>query len=111
MPRKLNKFFWRITIKVLSAMQKKHFVIGTFRNDAQVEEFNNQNQGKGKGYKLDLSEVESIKQLSYYQALQADKFLPDDYFKDKLVFVGVRSLTATLPDRQSADHYPTPLTR
>ncbi len=55
--------------------------------------------------------TESIKQLSYYQALQADKFLPDDYFKDKLVFVGVRSLTATLPDRQSADHYPTPLTR
>lgn len=53
----------------------------------------------------------AIKQASYYQALNAEQLLPENFFKNKIVFVGVRSLTAVLPDRQSADHYPTPLTR
>lgn len=55
--------------------------------------------------------TQAITQASYYQALDAENSLPKDFFKDKIVFVGVRSLTAALPDRQSTDHYPTPLTR
>lgn len=53
----------------------------------------------------------SIQQVSYYQALDAANSLPENFFQNKVVFVGVRSLTASLPDRQGADHYPTPLTR
>jgi len=55
--------------------------------------------------------LNAIKQVSYHQALNADTDLPDDIFNNKIVFVGVTSISASLPDRQHTDHYATPLTR
>ena len=53
----------------------------------------------------------SIKTISYYQALNPSSFLPKNYFKDKLVFIGffIRN-TADLTDARP-DHYPTPFVR
>ncbi|MGB5325037.1 MAG: adenylate/guanylate cyclase domain-containing protein [Pseudomonadales bacterium] len=53
----------------------------------------------------------AIKQVSYSQALNAATDLPPGLFKDKLVLVGVTSISASLPDRQHTDHYATPLSR
>lgn len=57
------------------------------------------------------SPLNSIRQVSFYQALNADTDLPNDTFKNKLVFIGVTSTSVALPDRHHADHYPTPLSR
>lgn len=53
----------------------------------------------------------SIKKVSYYQALTPSSFFPENYFKNKLVFVGffirnTADLTSARPD-----HYPTPYVR
>lgn len=48
-----------------------------------------------------------IRTVSYYQALEAERLLPADIFRDKTVFVG-RSLQATVASDQ-ADYFPTPL--
>ena len=48
-----------------------------------------------------------IRTVSYYQALEAERLLPANIFRDKTVFVG-RSLQATVASDQ-ADYFPTPL--
>jgi len=48
-----------------------------------------------------------IRTVSYYQALEAERLLPKDIFRDKVVLVG-RSLAATTIDEQ-ADHFMTPV--
>ncbi len=52
----------------------------------------------------------TIKTVSYYQALDPGQYLPQDCFKDKLVFVGLA--TSNVVDTASQpDHYPTPYVR
>lgn len=61
---------------------------------------------------IDFSgETKQLATVSYYQALNAHTDLPKNFFKDKIVFVGVTSTSAALPNTQHIDHYPTPLTR
>ena len=48
--------------------------------------------------------------VSYYQALEADKLLPPDAFRDQIVLIG-RDLKANVSaDVASADNFPTPFT-
>lgn len=43
-----------------AAMQEGHFVIGTFRNDQQVAEFNSENNSKGFALKLDVTDRKQL---------------------------------------------------
>ncbi len=52
----------------------------------------------------------TIKTVSYYQALDPDHHLPPNFFKEKLVFVGL-SLKSTVDLERKGDHYPIPFTR
>ncbi|MDM8553158.1 adenylate/guanylate cyclase domain-containing protein [Desulfococcaceae bacterium HSG7] len=52
----------------------------------------------------------TIKTVSYYQALDPNRHLPPNFFKDKLVFVGL-SLKSTVDLERKGDHYPIPFTR
>jgi adenylate cyclase len=52
-----------------------------------------------------------IQTVSYYQALDPQRYLPPDVFKDKLVIVGVNTTTSAMPNERRPDHYPTPYTR
>ena len=51
----------------------------------------------------------TINTVSYYQALERKKFLPENTFKDKLVFVGSTSNVSSDPNRP--DHFLTPFSR
>ena len=53
----------------------------------------------------------SIRSVSYYQALEPDRHLPDGFFRDKLVFVGLAAEGTVDANRPTPDHYPVPLTR
>ncbi|MEL6557022.1 MAG: oxidoreductase [Bacteroidota bacterium] len=43
-----------------AVMASGDFVIGTFRNQSQADQFNNDYEGKGKAYYLDLSKIDTI---------------------------------------------------
>lgn len=47
---------------------------------------------------------------SYYQALDPENFLPPNYFKDKIVLVGLSLQAATTADAGAPDTFPTPYT-
>jgi adenylate cyclase len=47
---------------------------------------------------------------SYYQALDPKNFLPPNYFKDKVVLVGLSLQAATTADAGAPDTFPTPYT-
>ena len=49
--------------------------------------------------------------VSYYQALNPNKFLPSNFFKDKIVFVGFASEAAVEVERGAVDAFPTPYFR
>ena len=49
--------------------------------------------------------------ISYYQALNQDKFLPPKFLKDKIVFVGFASEAAVEVERGAVDAFPTPYFR
>ena len=53
----------------------------------------------------------NIKTVSYYQALEMDKYLPKDIFKDKIVFVGLASDAAVEVSKGAVDAFPTPFFR
>ncbi len=53
----------------------------------------------------------SIKTVSYYQALDQGNHLPDNFFKDKLVFVGFLTKHSPVPGAPHPDHYPYPFVR
>jgi adenylate cyclase len=48
--------------------------------------------------------------VSYYQALQPDEFLPPDFFRDRIVIVGLSLQNAPTTDAGGADAYATPST-
>jgi CHASE2 domain-containing sensor protein len=48
----------------------------------------------------------TIQTVSYYQALEPQKYLPKDMFKDKLVWIGATSTISSDPTRP--DHFSTP---
>ncbi|MDH3452810.1 MAG: adenylate/guanylate cyclase domain-containing protein [Gammaproteobacteria bacterium] len=52
----------------------------------------------------------TVKTVSYYQALQPDRYLPDGFFTGKTVLVGLATQSAADP-RGKADHFSTPFTR
>ncbi|OCC15166.1 Adenylate cyclase [Dissulfuribacter thermophilus] len=52
-----------------------------------------------------------IKTVSYYQALNMEEFLPKNFFKDKIVFVGFASEAAVEVSRGAVDAFPTPFFR
>jgi adenylate cyclase len=49
----------------------------------------------------------TIPTVSLYQALEAEKFLPPDFFRDKIVFVGA-SQVASVNVAEAKDSFPTP---
>lgn len=53
----------------------------------------------------------SIKTVSYYQALEPKKYLPKDFFKDRLVFIGLVTGVNTEGRDKGHDSYPVPFTR
>jgi len=48
--------------------------------------------------------------VSYYQALEPERFLPDGFFKDRIVLVGLSLQTAATVEKGGADAYATPYT-
>jgi len=48
--------------------------------------------------------------ISYYQALDPERFLPPGRLKDQIVFVGLSLKTAPKPDTNAADAFATPYT-
>jgi len=52
-----------------------------------------------------------IRTVSYYQALDREKYLPADTFANKLVIVGVNTTSSAMPDERRPDHFPIPYTR
>ena len=52
----------------------------------------------------------TIKTISYYQALEADRMLPLGTFTDKIVLIGRALQAAPEPQRTSPDVFPTPFT-
>jgi adenylate cyclase len=48
--------------------------------------------------------------VSYYQALQPDEFLPEDFFRDRVVIVGLSLQNAPTTDAGGADAYATSYT-
>ncbi|MBZ0169594.1 Multi-sensor signal transduction histidine kinase [Candidatus Methylomirabilis lanthanidiphila] len=50
----------------------------------------------------------TVKTISYYQALEADRMLPSGTFTDKIVLVGRAVQAAPEPQRASPDVFPTP---
>jgi adenylate cyclase len=52
----------------------------------------------------------SYPRVSYYQALNPSEFLPDNYFKDKVVMVGYALQTVPLAGSSTTDAYETPYT-
>ncbi len=52
-----------------------------------------------------------VETVSYYQALEPDKYLPKNFFKDKMVFVGFASEAAVEVERGAVDAFPTPFFR
>ena len=53
----------------------------------------------------------NIKTVSYYQVLEMDKYLPKDYFKNKIVFIGLCSDAAVEVSKGAVDAFPTPFFR
>jgi len=53
----------------------------------------------------------TIRTVSYYQALDPERYLPGDFFRDKIVFVGLSINTGFDSKTRKADHYPVPFTR
>jgi adenylate cyclase len=51
----------------------------------------------------------TVPTISYYQALFADEFLPEDYFRDKIVLVGFTMLTSPTA-KTKGDNHATPFT-
>lgn len=68
----MNKQIWLVTgissgigkAIAESAISKGYFVIGTFRNNKQVDAFNNTHEGKGFAYQMDLNEPESLESMT-----------------------------------------------
>ncbi len=58
-----------------------------------------------------LGPARTIKTISYYQALDPDHHLPPGLLKDKLVFVGFSTQSATELKSQVKDHYYIPFSR
>jgi adenylate cyclase len=54
---------------------------------------------------------ETVRTVSYYQALDPDKYLPADIFRNKLVILGVNTTSSAMPEERRPDHFPTPFTR
>ncbi len=53
----------------------------------------------------------SISTVSYYQALDPDRYLPKGFFRDKLVFIGLSLLTTPEVDTPVSDHFFFPYSR
>lgn len=53
----------------------------------------------------------TIPQVSYYQALEADQYLPDQVLRDKIVLVGLVTGSDVLDQTASRDSYPIPYSR
>lgn len=58
-----------------------------------------------------LGPPKSIKTISYYQALDPDKYLPKDFLKDKLVLVGFATASQATSSMSVIDHYLAPFSR
>jgi len=54
---------------------------------------------------------ETLQTISYYQALDPARYLPDDALRGKLVIVGVSTQSIAMPNERRPDHFPTPFTR
>jgi adenylate cyclase len=53
----------------------------------------------------------SIQTVSFYQALNSRSYLPPDFFKDKVVLVGLTVGASPDPKQRSPDAYPIPFSR
>ncbi len=50
----------------------------------------------------------SFDRISYYQALEPDRYLPKDFLKDKIVIIGKATTASTEPDKAQVDYFATP---
>jgi CHASE2 domain-containing sensor protein len=75
-------------------------------NDDHWEAIANQNEALTINF---LGPRGTIRTVSYYQALDPVKYLPENIFKDKLVFIGVISDISSHPTRP--DQFPTPFSK
>ncbi len=53
----------------------------------------------------------TIRTVSYYQALDPERYLPKGFFQDKIIMVGLSINTGFESRTKKADHYPVPFTR
>jgi len=54
---------------------------------------------------------DTVQTISYYQALDPERYLPPGLVKDKLVIVGINTQNNAEPDERRPDHFPTPFSR
>ena len=54
---------------------------------------------------------DTVQTISYYQALDPDRYLPPSAVTDKLVIVGINTQNNAEPDERRPDHFPTPFSR
>lgn len=54
---------------------------------------------------------QTVKAVSYYQALSPEYFLPPGFFKDKLVFVGLMIQSSVNAESMRPDYFPVPFSR
>ncbi len=67
--------------------------------------------GNSKAYINFVGPTRSIKTISYYQALDPEKYLPESLLKGKIVLVGFATHSEVGGDKATTDHYPVPYTR
>ena len=79
---------------------------------ALKENFPKQNHDINEPFLIDFRGPSgNIKTVSYYQALEPDKYLPENIFRDKIVFVGLASDAAVEVSKGAIDAFPTPFFR
>jgi len=94
----------RDEIYSLSYMLSKDF-LGQFGKSLEIDNF------EGKRYIDFLGPPKTIKTISYYQALDPEKYLPKDFLKDKLVLVGFATASQATSSMSVIDHYLAPYSR
>lgn len=58
-----------------------------------------------------LGQPRTVRTVSYYQALDSERHLPPDFFRDKIVFVGIVIQSTSEFRSRRPDHYPIPFSR
>jgi adenylate cyclase len=88
-----------------------HVAVVSYQNKKPMSEDNRANHHQRKMNINYYGPPGSIKTVSYYQALHPERYLPDDLFKGKLVFIGFSLQNLPLVTEKQPDHYFVPYSR